>query len=630
MFARYHQRVPRLPSIPLRALVLLCATCGPDDGSPTPAECLVTTPTIATGHGLALVSYHFDVERTGWNDAEDVLSPANAASLAPAWCGPALASATVDGVSFAPHLYASPLFVDDVAIRASGYEGLVTSVVFVATSNGDAYAIAAADGDAATSHVSTGTILWRTHLSDPAQPKSTDGVPVGVLGTPTIDLGASPPRLYVTSADASRGWLAYALDLGTGLALPGWPVVLDPAVIAAQNANASTTAPATFADVRTVSQRGALSLSRDAAHLYVGFGSYYDGAIGWMVAIDTRAARIEASMSGSPSDVSSADGNEASAGMWGAGGVVVDAQGRAFVTTGNSPATSASAPGVWGNSVLAWTPPLVLSQTYTPYNYCALDAGDTDLGGSSPIVFDLDPSVTATPHLAAFGSKQGNVYLIDRDALGGRLDARSPCDVANLPSPETDGSLYGPEARAYYSPPSRGPLNVFGPYSDAPDANELNNAKMRTSPALFRDTSGATFLFVSGNARDPSNLASVVPPSLARLRVVTSAGAPAYLALDASAANVVFKNPGPPVVTSFHSQSAIVWVLDENAKRTDALVPSATQAAPTPILYAFDASTLALLWQTTLPAPGGKYNHATIAHGTVYVGADRLYAFRAP
>jgi PQQ-like domain len=608
--------------------------CGPTSPAPPPAVEITCpgAPAIAPAHGLALTGYHGGPARTGWSDAESDLTPDRVASLALAWCAPPLDAAVVDGTRFAPHLYASPLVLDDVAITGGTYQGAVTGVVIVATSNGDAYAIAAADARAPDgAAASAGAILWRAHLTTPSQPlKNLDGVPFGVLGTPVVDLAASPPRVYVASADATRGWMVFALDLGSGATLPGWPIVLDGATVQAANANADPANPATFGDFHGLSQRGALNLAGHGAYLYVGFGSYFDGAVGWMIAIDTRAPRVAASYSGARSDVPKTSNNLASAGMWGAGGAVVDAQDRVFVTTGNSPPDSAAAPGVWGNSVLQWQMPLALQQTYSPFNYCSLDVGDTDLGGSSPIAFDLDPARTSTPHLAAFGSKQGDVYLVDRDALGGKLDARPACNAQHLPAPTTDTSLYGADVRGYYTPPSRGPLSVFGPYSDVAGANEVNNAKMRTAPALYEDASGNAFLFVSGNSRSAAAVDVVVAPSLARLRVVTTPGAPAYLSIDALAKDVVFKNPGPPIVTSSRSAGAVVWVLDENAQRTDALVPGKSYTPPRPVVYAFDAGTMALLWQTQLPAPGGKYGHPAVAHGTLYVGADRLYAYRAP
>jgi hypothetical protein len=317
--------------------------------------------------------------------------------------------------------------------------------------------------------------------------------------------------------------------------------------------------------------------------------------------------------------------------MWGASGVAIASDGHVFVTTGNSPEESRDTRGVWGNSLLRWTADLALDGTYSPFNYCLLDIGDTDLGGGSPIVFDVDPARTSTPHLVAFGGKQGNAYLADRDALAGRLDGRPPCDSAALASPSADTSLLGPEARPYYRPPSRGPLNVFGAYSDGPTANEVNNAKARTAPAFFKDGAGELYLFYSGSSRDPADITRLVAPSIARVHVVLGGpGAAAYLALDRANPDVVLRNPGSPFISSFHSTGSVVWVIDENGKRTDALVPIGLAVPPLPVLYAFDAVTLELLSRTPLAAPGGKYNHPTVAHGLVLVGTDRLVAYRGP
>lgn len=70
----------------------------------------------------------------------------------------------------------------------------------------------------------------------------------------------------------------------------------------------------------------------------------------------------------------------------------------------------------------------------------------------------------------------------------------------------------------------------------------------------------------------------------------------------------------------------VVWVLDENARRS---APLAGADAPSPVLYAFDGDSLDLLWKS---APGqlhtsGKCNEPVFANGTVVVGTDRIQAF---
>jgi hypothetical protein len=54
---------------------------------------------------------------------------------------------------------------------------------------------------------------------------------------------------------------------------------------------------------------------------------------------------------------------------------------------------------------------------YAPSNWENLDDADLDLGGASEVIFDM-PGATV-PHLVAAGGKDGNLYILNRDALGG-------------------------------------------------------------------------------------------------------------------------------------------------------------------------------------------------------------------
>lgn len=117
-----------------------------------------------------------------------------------------------------------------------------------------------------------------------------------------------------------------------------------------------------------------------------------------------------------------------------------------------------------------------------------------------------------------------------------------------------------------------------------------------------------------------------VPPSVARLKVMTAPERPAWLAVAQLERTLTFENPGSPVVTSNGSRDAVVWVLDTNARRSALLVGD---GAPRPVLYALDAMTLRRLWSSDAGQlqTSGKYNEPTIARGTVFVGTDRIQAF---
>jgi hypothetical protein len=434
------------------------------------------------------------------------------------------------------------------------------------------------------------------------------GVPVGVLGTPIIDRDLSPPRIYVASASGTAGWQVFALDLGDGEILPGWPVTIDDAALAPVNRNG----PARFQAATIMSQRGALNLSPDGNTLYVPFSSYQDRSAGWLVAIDTQGAMIASAFSSAPSTAAKGNG-----GIWGPGGPVVDANGTVFATTGNSPGDAGAAPRVWGDSLLAWTPDLRLAGTYTPFNYCQLDSGDADLGGSSPVLLpDVDPGEPLSPRMIAFGGKQGNVYLLGRDRLPGSLDARPPCTADS----SSDRSLLSTDAQPQFG--ARGPLNVFGPYSET--HGDRDYAKMRTTPAFFQTAGGDRFLFVTGTTKAAADSTTSVAPGLVRLRIVAAA-AP-YLAIDATAPAPAFVNPGSPAITSDGGDGGVVWVLDENAPRSASLVVA---GARKPVLYAIDATTLEPIWRSPpdLLDVGGKYATPVVAHGFVFAGTDRIQAF---
>lgn len=563
---------------------------------------------VAAAGPQDILTFHRDPQRTGWSSAETELTRSSVAghSFGLVWESPQL-----DGFEGKPpRLYASPLYVDQVTLSAGEHAGGTFPVVFAASNVGFVYAVSAFKAHG----LDPGTILWRTNLGAPCmlQPAPLDGVATGVLSTPVID--GARNRLYVTSCEASKGWQAHALDLASGKPLAAWPVRLDEATFDApgMNRNAGAAAAPRRFDFRV--QRGALNLSPDGALLYVTFG---ETATGWIVAVDTATARIASAFA------TVAMPHRSSGGIWGAGGPAVDANGNVFVVTGTGFSGFVDQPHDWVQSVLMFAHPgrdgLVLGGTYTPFNYCETATMDIDLGsGGVALLPDLDSAATSTPRLMVIGGKQGNVYLVDRNLMPGRLDRRQACSTDS----SSDASLLPPENQPQFG--KRGPLNVFGPYSDKDAA--MDAARGRSVPAYFRDADGTGYVLVTGSTKKAQGSSVSVPPSLARLEIVATSGKPAYLRVDQLERSLVFENPGSPVVTSNAAEDAIVWVLDENARRS-ALLTGAS--APQPVLYALDALTFELLWKS---APGelntsGKYNEPAVARGSVFVGTDRIQAF---
>jgi len=423
--------------------------------------------------------------------------------------------------------------------------------------------------------------------------------------------------IYVTSCASAESWQVFALDIGSGRILPGWPVTIDAAALAVPGINRNAPAEAPPATRRALFgiQRGALNLSPDGSRLYVPFG---ETLTGWLVSVETGATPRIASAFASVRQP-----HRTAGGIWGAGGPAIDEHGNIFVVTGANFGSLKQQSHDWTQSVLQFSDGpetgLVLRGTYTPFNYGDSANADIDLGsGGACLIPALGESETATPRLLALGGKQGNVYLLDRARLPGGLVDRQPVSQDSA----SDTSLLSPAIQPQFG--RRGPLNVFGPYSETKGA--MDKARSRSVPAYWRAGANQHFLFVTGQTKVAEDADAPTAPCLARLRIVTAPGRPAYLEVDQYEQSQIFGNPGSPLVSSRGGRDAIVWVLDENAPRTALLVGD---NPPRPVLYAFDALTLKLLWKSPEGAlhTSGKYNEPLIVGGTVFVGTDRIQAF---
>jgi hypothetical protein len=569
---------------------------------------------------------HNDPQRTGWNPNERRLTPAAVAGgkFGALWSSPQL-----DGFNGTPpRLFAAPLYMKSVRMTGGEHAGKTFSVTYAVTTTGYAYAISTA----ASGGVAPGTILWRKRLTETPCGKGT----LANLATPVIDPKTN--RLYVTSCSDPK-WQVHALDIRSGEEMTGWPVDFDAATMnqPGMNRNGTTKWVAETDDKKTFSsdgkravcrtpcytQRGGLGLSQDGDRLYLTFGP--DG-VGWLVAVDTRAAKVATAFTSIQAN------QQEQGGMWASGGPAIDRQGRIHVSTGANliPGRLYGLSGVcpecdnaWGQTIMQFVDDrqkgLTLKGTYTPYNYCQASKTDIDIGSSGVIVFDLPKGSSTTTNLLSLGGgKQGNIYLLDRDHMPGGLTKRQPC----TDDPSHDTSLLAPEPQPEFG--KRGPINLFKPFSD--DLGAFDQAKSRSTAAYFRDARGNSYVYVSGSKKIGETLTTDAPPGLARVKVVTEKGKPAFLRIDGMEETQTFKNPGNPVVTSNGGRDGIVWVLDNNAPRTANLYGA---GAPKPVLYAFDALSFRLLWKTGDGElfTSGKYNEPTIADGVALVGTDRIQAF---
>jgi outer membrane protein assembly factor BamB len=128
--------------------------------------------------------------------------------------------------------------------------------------------------------------------------------------------------------------------------------------------------------------------------------------------------------------------------IWGRAGVVVEpGSGRLLLATGNG---NFDGRIDWGDSVLELSPGLRLLHNWTPPNQAQLDAGDTDLGSSSPVLLP----VLGGRRLVVQGGKDQRLHLLDLDRLNGTPGGAGPRVGGELQALATpgDGELFSAPA----------------------------------------------------------------------------------------------------------------------------------------------------------------------------------------
>ena len=99
------------------------------------------------------------------------------------------------------------------------------------------------------------------------------------------------------------------------------------------------------------------------------------------------------------------------------GGLAADADGNIFVQTGNGTFDNTTD---FGMSVLKLTPnngSLRLADSYTPSNYRPSIDHDWDVSSGGLLLLPDQPGTN--PHLMIGGGKEGTIYVMNRDNLGG-------------------------------------------------------------------------------------------------------------------------------------------------------------------------------------------------------------------
>lgn len=332
---------------------------------------LLVASCAATAAQVNVLAQHNNLDRTGANLRESVLTPAtvNARDFG------MIVRHVVDD-----QVYGQPLVLTHVRIGGGTHD-----VVVVTTVNNSVYAFDANDPHAAAP-------FWHVNFGLPANVNDSEfgctdiNGNMGIIGTPVIDAQAG--TIYVVALTRVRtGFVQrlHALDVATGVDMPGSPVPIQ----------------APDFDPLQQNQRPALALAN--GEVYVGYASHCDKEPyhGFLMAYDARSLHQTAVFNTTPT------GMEGS--IWQSGQApAIDSQGNLYVVTGN---------GSWdgkvnfGESFLKLSPQLKLLDWFTPVDHSHLDAIDADVDSSGAML------VPGT-HEVMDGGKQGVLYLVNTDRMG--------------------------------------------------------------------------------------------------------------------------------------------------------------------------------------------------------------------
>ncbi|MFE2214107.1 choice-of-anchor D domain-containing protein [Streptomyces canus] len=425
----------------------------------------------------------------------------------------------------------------------------------------------------------TGAIEWSKNYG-PAWPASAIGcgdlVPnVGATATPVYDPDTDS-LYFTTKVDDGTAthrhptWLMHAVDPASGAERPGWPVTIE---------GSPVNDPGNSFDAFYEQQRPGLLLMDGV--VYAGFGGHCDAwpYRGYVVGVSTTGHSIT-SMWATVTGASTGG-----AGIWqSGGGLVSDGSGRIFFSTGNgispAPGPGKTVQGTLAESVVRLQVGadgnLSTADFFSPSDAATLDLTDQDISSGAPMALPDGFGTAEHPHLLVQQGKDGRVFLLDRDNLGGMGQGPQGGDAA---------------------------VNVSGPYQG-----------MWGHPAFWGGDGG--YVYVVGNQG----------PLRALKYGVRNGGTPA-LTLTGQSQDTFGYTSGSPLVTSDgdDESSALVWMTSaSNASGADGTLRA---YSPTP-----DGNgLLQLLWSAPI-GTATKFSTPTAAHGKVYVGTRDgvLYGFGSP
>jgi Bacterial Ig-like domain (group 3) len=346
----------------------------------------------------SIITYHYDNYRTGWNSNEKILTPANVTSLT---------FGLVQSVDLDDQVDGQPLYMPGVNITAGQHQGTY-NVVYVASESNTVYAIDA----------ESGTVLLSSNFGTPVQKPlgcNNNGPNVGINSTPVIDPTSNTLYVMVYALENNTPvYLLHALDLGS------LTDTVTPQLVTASH----TLIDGSTFNFNATYQRQRPGLLLANGNVYAGFGSFCDFSPnlsrGWL--LGWQAATLTPLASNNLFDMLvTSPNNFFLSSIWMSGfGPSTDDSGNVFLVTGNSDPSGTTYDGATNiqESVLKVSPDLsTVLDLFTPSNWAALDRGDNDFGSGGVLVLPDQPG--SLPHLAVAAGKEGSMFLMDADHLGG-------------------------------------------------------------------------------------------------------------------------------------------------------------------------------------------------------------------
>ncbi|HKW63461.1 MAG TPA: hypothetical protein VJN89_13010 [Candidatus Acidoferrum sp.] len=348
-----------------------------------------------------VLTYHYDIQRTGQNLKETTLTTSNVNSSTFGKVGEFAVDGQIDGQA---------LFVSQLAISGQGNK----DVLYVATENDSVYAV-----DASSISGSAATVLWQTRVLPSGESPATslpcgNISPNGITATPVIDRTHNAIYVEAMSQNSSGNIIhrLHALDLTNGSEMFGGPTTIT-ATYPGTGGNSSggvvTFLPSVHHERAALLESGN-TISTAWTGLWGDCGSYS----AWVISYDAGSLKQTSAIDLVP--------NNHGAGMWmGGGGPAADTSGNVYVISGNGFGDTPGTNGSYGNSFvrLSTSAGLKVGDYFTPFNTLSEDGADADFGSAGPLLLpDLVDASNATRHLAVGAGKDGNLYVLDRDNLG--------------------------------------------------------------------------------------------------------------------------------------------------------------------------------------------------------------------